>query len=266
MRLNDDWRDSLTSLTSQITKAQAKRYRTSLLTMMMTTMMKTLLLLTTISKVAGSILKLADLPYEYDALEPTISADTLHYHYDKHHLKYVSTAIQLVKGTPLQDSPLEKIMATSYENDDKVLYNNAAQSWNHDFYWKSMTPKGGLEDYKTILTESMIIESFGTYENFRTEFSKAGNTCFGSGWVWLVLDMSTKRLLVTSTTGALNPMQVNPDWVPVLTMDVWEHAYYLDHQNMRTTYIDKWLESLANWEFVEENLAFTLAGRGRDEL
>jgi Fe-Mn family superoxide dismutase len=235
--------------------------------MMMTMMMITLLLLTIFSTVAGSTLKLEDLPYKYDALEPIISEDTLRVHYDKHHFKYVSTAIQLVKGTPLQNSPLEKIMATAYENDDKVLYNNAAQSWNHDFYWKSMKAEGGLADYNiTIFPEHMIKESFGTYENFKMEFSKAGNACFGSGWAWLVLDMSTQRLLITSTTGALNPMQINPDWVPMLTMDVWEHAYYLDHQNMRTTYIDKWLESLINWEFVEENLAITLSRRSRDEF
>jgi Fe-Mn family superoxide dismutase len=239
-----------------------------MMTLMMTMMMKTLLLFTTFSTVTGSTpLKLADLPYEYDALEPIISKDTLHYHYDKHHFKYVSTAIQLVNGTALQRWPLEKIMEIAYENDDKVLYNNAAQSWNHDFYWKSMKPKGGMADYNnTIFPEHMINESFGSYENFKMEFAKAGNTCFGSGWAWLVLDLSTKQLRITSTTGALNPMQVNPDWVPLLTMDVWEHAYYLDHQNMRTTYIDKWLESLANWEFVEENLAITLSAHSRDEF
>ena len=230
--------------------------------------MKTLLVLTTFSIVAGSTLRLDKLPYEYDALEPIISEDTLHVHHDKHHFKYVFTTTQLIKDTPtLQRSSLEEIMATAYENDNKVLYNNAAQSWNHDFYWKSMKPEGGLADYKsTIFPEHMINESFGSYENFKTEFAKAGNTCFGSGWAWLVLDMSTQQLIITSTTGALNPMQINPDWVPMLTMDVWEHAYYLDHQNMRTTYIDKWLESLANWEFVEENLAITLSRRSREEF
>jgi Fe-Mn family superoxide dismutase len=246
--------------------------------MMMTTTtttmrIKTLLLLlvatVTTTTVTGTTLKLADLPYDYDALEPIISKDTLHYHYDKHHFKYVNTAIQLVNGTSLQHKPLEIIMETAYKNDDKLLYNNAAQSWNHDFYWKSMQPVGlgGDANYKnTIFPEHMIKESFGTFEHFKAEFAKAGNNCFGSGWVWLVLDMSTKQLLVTSTTGATNPMQVNPEWVPMLTMDVWEHAYYLDHQNMRTTYIDTWLDSLANWEFVEENLALTLSAHTRDEF
>lgn len=233
--------------------------------MRMTTLL--LLVLTTFSIVTGSTLRLEQLPYEYDALEPIISEDTLHVHHDKHHFKYVFTTTQLIKDTPLKHAPLEEIMATAYQNNDTVLYNNAAQSWNHDFYWKSMKPQGGLVDYKsTIFPEHMINESFGTYENFKTEFAKAGNTCFGSGWAWLVLDMSTQQLLITSTTGALNPMQINPDWIPMLTMDVWEHAYYLDHQNMRATYIEKWLESLVNWEFVEENLAITLSRRSRDEF
>lgn len=145
--------------------------------------------------------------------------------------------------------------------DNQGLFNNAAQSWNHEFYWNCMTPDS-QKPPKNILTA--IKKDFGSFKKFQTEFAAAGNTAFGSGWAWLVYDSSTKKLLVTKTIGADNPMALNPNWTPILTMDVWEHAYYLDYQNMRPTYVDTFLDKLVNWEFVEQNY-LEATGQGSSE-
>lgn len=201
---------------------------------------------------AAGPFELPPLPYEYSALEPHIGQQTLEIHHDKHHAKYVNTMNSIIAGgAEFEGMSLAEIVKASYGK-DQGLFNNAAQSWNHEFYWKCMTP-----DYKSPPKSLVkaIKESFGSVKNFKEKFSKAGNTAFGSGWAWLCYDSSTKNLIVTNTIGAGNPMAVkDKSLIPLLTMDVWEHAYYLDYQNMRPTYTEVFLEKLVDWNFVAENL------------
>jgi len=196
-----------------------------------------------------SKIELPNLPYARNALEPHISENTLNYHYGKHHLAYVNKLNELIAGTELEGKSLEEIIKISEKNPAQVgIFNNAAQVWNHTFYWNSMKPNGGGKPSGKVLAK--IEESFGSYENFVSEFSNAGATQFGSGWAWLVLDGD--KLKVTKTGNAQTPLTSNAK--PLMTMDVWEHAYYLDFQNARPNYITTFLEKLVNWEFVEENL------------
>lgn len=194
---------------------------------------------------------LPNLPYAYEALQPFISKDTLFYHHDKHHAKYVSTTNALIAGTDLEDAELETIVKKSFRN-NAALFNNAAQSWNHAFYWRGMRPGGGGPPPAGSKARALIDSSFGDYDNFRKLFAVAGNTVFGSGWAWLVSGPSGK-LEVVKTSGADNPL-TDPGMKPLLTMDVWEHAYYLDYQNVRGSYVDAFLDHLVNWEFVESRL------------
>ena len=189
--------------------------------------------------------KLPELPYATNALEPHISERTLQFHHGKHHAKYVKTTNALIAGTEFEDMPLEDIIRKA----DGKLYNQAAQVWNHTFYWNSMHPGGGGAPNGEI--EQRIADAFGGYEDFAEQFKTAGADQFGSGWAWLVLDDDT--LKVRSTSDADNP--IGDGQVPLLTMDVWEHAYYLDYQNRRPDYIGAFLEHLVNWEFVNENLS-----------
>jgi Fe-Mn family superoxide dismutase len=205
--------------------------------------------------------ELPQLPYGYTALQPMISAQTLRVHHDKHHAKYVDTTNSLIAGTNLESQSLEEIIKSSFKK-DQGLFNNAAQSWNHAFYWKCMKRNGGGQPKSKKLLE-LIVASFGSFDNFKKEFAAAGNTAFGSGWAWLVYNSKTKKLLVTKTIGADNPMTTASQH-PILTMDVWEHAYYLDYQNMRPTYVDAFLNKLVNWDFVQENLLQAMPGQ--DEL
>jgi len=194
--------------------------------------------------------ELPKLPYDYTALEPCISKSTLEFHHDKHHAAYVNNFNNLVKGTDLDSKSLEEVMKLTANNPEKAgIFNNAAQSWNHSFYWQCLkangggTPSGSLAD--------KINADFGSFENFVEAFKTAGATQFGSGWAWLVLDNGT--LKVTKTGNAGNPLTSGQ--TPLLTMDVWEHAYYLDYQNRRPDYINDFLGKLVNWDFVAENLA-----------
>ncbi len=197
---------------------------------------------------AGSEITLPPLPYKQDALEPYISGRTIEFHYGKHHKAYVDNTNQLAGAAGIGNLPLEEIIKkTAGSSEQTAIFNNAAQTWNHDLYWKSMSPGGHKPDER--LTK-MIDASFGGYDNFNKEFLNAAVTQFGSGWVWLVMDQG--KLKVTKTSNADNPLVHGQ--VPLFTLDVWEHAYYLDYQNRRADYVKAVLDHLLNWEFVAANL------------
>ncbi|MEL7038957.1 MAG: superoxide dismutase [Cyanobacteria bacterium J06592_8] len=196
--------------------------------------------------------ELPDLPYSYTALEPYISKSTLEFHHDKHHVAYVNKFNAAVAGTDLADKQLEDVIKTTSKDSSQAgIFNNAAQAWNHTFYWNSMKPGGGGKPTGKLAEK--IQSDFGSFEQFTEAFKTAGSTQFGSGWAWLVLDNGT--LKVTKTLNAENPLSSNQ--VPLMTMDVWEHAYYLDYQNKRPDYITAFLEHLVNWDFASENLMAT---------
>jgi Fe-Mn family superoxide dismutase len=188
---------------------------------------------------------LPPLPYAANALEPHISKETLDYHYGKHHQTYVTKLNELIAGTPNASKSLEEIVKSS----QGPVFNNAAQVWNHTFYWKSMKPKGGGQPTGAIA--SAIQESFGGYDAFRKEFVEAAITQFGSGWAWLVKDGG--KLKVIKTPNAETPITTAAK--PLLTIDVWEHAYYIDYRNARPKYADTFMDQLANWDFANANLA-----------
>jgi len=192
---------------------------------------------------------LAPLPFDQGDLAPVISANTLSFHYGKHHKTYVDTLNKLIVGTEFADMPLEKIVkATSQSADHAAIFNNAAQAWNHAFYWKSLKPKGGGEP--PALLKRAMEASFGSVDACKKELSKAAVSQFGSGWAWLVQD--GEKLKIIKTPDAKTPMTDGPK--PLLTIDVWEHAYYLDYQNRRVDYVNALIEKLANWEFAAQNL------------
>jgi Fe-Mn family superoxide dismutase len=194
--------------------------------------------------------KLPPLPYDYTALEPYISKSTLEFHHDKHHAAYVNKYNDAVKGTELDSKSIEEVIkAIAGDSSKSGLFNNAAQAWNHTFYWQCMKPNGGGTPTGELAKK--IAANFGSFEKFVEEFKNAGATQFGSGWAWLVLDENT--LKVTKTLNADNPLTSGQ--VPLLTMDVWEHAYYLDYQNKRPEYIDTFINKVVNWDFVAKNLA-----------
>ena len=194
-------------------------------------------------------LELPALPYEQSALEPHISANTLSFHYGKHHQTYVTNLNNLVKDTDLAGQSLEEIIRATAGNPDQAgIFNNAAQVWNHTFYWNSMKPGGGGAPSGDLAAK--IDASFGSYDAFAEAFSQAATTQFGSGWAWLVAEDDSLRVLKTGN--AETP--VSGSATPLLTIDVWEHAYYLDYQNLRPAYIKTFLESLANWDFAAANL------------
>lgn len=195
-------------------------------------------------------IELPSLPYEADALEPYIGATTLGFHHGKHHQTYVTNTNNLIKGTDLENASLEALIAASANNAEKVgLFNNAAQVWNHTFYWSCMKKGGGGAPTGAIAAK--INEDFGSYDAFAEAFKNAGLTQFGSGWAWLVLDAG--KLKITKTPNADTPMAHGQK--AILTVDVWEHAYYLDYQNKRADYIDTFLKHLVNWDFANANLA-----------
>ncbi|NLI83159.1 MAG: superoxide dismutase [Deltaproteobacteria bacterium] len=192
---------------------------------------------------------LPDLPYSKDALEPHISARTLEFHHGKHHKAYVDNANKLIEGTDLAAADLDTIIKKSVGDPTKVgLFNNAAQVWNHSFYWKCMKPGGGGAPTGAILQK--INSDLGGYEKFVEEFRNAGITQFGSGWAWLVL--KDGKLQITKTPNADTPMAHGVK--PLLVADVWEHAYYLDYQNRRPDYLTTFIEKLINWDFVNSCL------------
>ena len=187
---------------------------------------------------------LAELPYPMDALEPHISKLTLEYHYGKHHQAYVNNLNNLVSGTDFEHAPLEDIIMKA----DGGIFNNAAQVWNHTFYWNCLNPDGGGEPTGKLLEE--INQFFGSFEGFKEQFTKAAATLFGSGWAWLVKDAyGNLDILQTSNAGC----PLSKGFTPLLTCDVWEHAYYLDRQNARPAYIDSFWE-LVDWDEVQGRL------------
>jgi Fe-Mn family superoxide dismutase len=193
--------------------------------------------------------ELPDLPFASDALEPHISANTLGFHHGKHHAAYVANLNNLIKDTDLAGNPLEEIiMAVAGDAQKAGIFNNAAQVWNHTFYWNSMKPGGGGAPTGAIADK--ITQDFGSYDEFAAQFKNAGITQFGSGWTWLVLDGG--KLKITKTANADLPMAHGQK--AILTADVWEHAYYLDFQNRRPDYLDVFLDNLVNWDFANANL------------
>jgi Fe-Mn family superoxide dismutase len=192
---------------------------------------------------------LPPLPYADNALEPVISANTIGFHYGKHHKAYVDNLNKLTAGTEFADLPLEKIIAATAGKPDKAaIFNNAAQTWNHTFYWRSLKPDGGGEPPAGV--KQKIEASFGTLDALKKELAAAAMGQFGSGWAWLVLDGG--KLKVVKTGNADSPL--TSGLKPVLTIDVWEHAYYLDYQNRRADYVNAVLEKVMNWDFAAENL------------
>ena len=191
------------------------------------------------------------LPYGRSDLAPHISEETLNFHYGKHHNAYVANLNKLIEGTAHANAALEDIIRASASDPSKAgLFNNAAQVWNHTFYWHSMKSGGGGAPTGKIA--ELIARDFGSYDKFAEAFKAAGGGQFGSGWAWLVL--KNGKLEVTKTPNAETPL-TQDDVTPLLTMDVWEHAYYLDYQNARPKYMDVFLDSLVNWDFANQNLA-----------
>ena len=198
---------------------------------------------------AASPLTLPALPYAENALEPVISAKTIGFHYGKHHAGYVTNLNKLIAGTKYAEMPLEKIITeTAGKADKTAIFNNAAQTWNHTFYWHSLTPKGGGTPPTAL--KQKLEASFGDINSFVKTFGDAAVGRFGSGWAWLVQDGD--KLKVISTSNAETPIATGLK--PLLTIDVWEHAYYLDYQNKRADYVKVLLEKLINWEFAAKNL------------
>jgi len=192
---------------------------------------------------------LIDLPYSKDALEPHISARTLDFHHGKHHNAYVTNTNNLIKGTELENLDLESIIRKTATDPAKAgIFNNAAQVWNHAFYWQCMKPGGGGTPTGAIAKK--IETDFGGYADFVEAFKNAGATQFGSGWAWLILDNG--KLQVVKTGNADTPLAHNQK--ALLTVDVWEHAYYLDYQNRRPDYLTTFIDKLINWDFVNSNL------------
>ncbi|MBD2184403.1 superoxide dismutase [Fe] [Aerosakkonema funiforme] len=193
---------------------------------------------------------LPDLPYAANALEPYMSANTFSFHHDKHHAAYVNNLNNLIKDTELADKSLEEIIKASFKDSSKVgVFNNAAQVWNHTFFWNSMKPGGGGTPSGSLADK--INADFGSFDKFKEEFKNAAATQFGSGWAWLLLDNGT--LKVSKTPNAENPLAHGQ--TALLTLDVWEHAYYLDYQNKRPDFITTFLDHLVNWDFAAENLS-----------
>jgi Fe-Mn family superoxide dismutase len=188
------------------------------------------------------------LPYSTDALHPVISKITLEFHYGKHHKTYVTKLNELIKGTSYDSADLHEIVLDSFQTNQEI-FNNAAQAWNHNFYWHCMTAKA-KNDISSELSEE-IEKNFGSLENFKTQFTDSAKKLFGSGWTWLVKENSGK-LSVLNTKDAENPMV--HDQTPLLACDVWEHAYYLDYKNERIKYLDNFWK-IVDWNFVKSNLA-----------
>jgi superoxide dismutase, Fe-Mn family len=201
--------------------------------------------------------ELPPLPYGKTALKPFISAKTLDFHHDKHHKAYVDALNKLVEGTPEAELSLEEIIVATHHDDTRIaVFNNAAQAWNHEFFWQCMKKEGGGEPVGEL--KKAIDRDLGGYKEFAAAFKDAATTQFGSGWAWLVLDAG--KLKVIKTSNAINP--IAGGLTALVTCDVWEHAYYLDYQNRRADFVDAFLEHLIDWDFAARNLekAMELAG------
>ena len=206
--------------------------------------------LTVFARRGAAPITLPPLPYAEGALAPVISANTLSFHYGKHHKAYVDNLNKMIAGTEFADNSLEQIIKkTAGVADKQGIFNNAAQTWNHTFYWSSLKPSGGGKPTGDLAKK--IDAAFGNYDNFKKELTTAATSQFGSGWAWLVSDKGT--LKVVRTPNAENPL--TKGLTPLLTIDVWEHAYYLDYQNRRPDYVTAVIDKLLNWDFATKNLA-----------
>ncbi|CAK7336892.1 unnamed protein product [Dovyalis caffra] len=217
-------------------------------------------------------------PYPMDALEPHMSKETFEYHWGKHHRAYVNNLNKQIEGTGLDDMSLDDVVLVTYNKGDPLpAFNNAAQAWNHDFFWESMKPGGGGKPPGELL--QLIERDFGSFDEFVQEFKSAAATQFGSGWAWLVykanrLDVGNaenpcpseedKKLVVVKSPNAVNPLIW--DYYPLLTIDVWEHAYYLDFQNRRPDYISTFMEKLVSWDAVSARLEVAKARAAEREI
>jgi len=190
-------------------------------------------------------LQLPELPYSHDALAPVMSKETLEYHHDKHHKAYVDNANKILAGTPLENKSLEEIVVASHGS-NPGLFNNAAQHYNHLHFWKWMKPKGGGSIPSRL--EKKIIADLGSVDKMKEEFANAGATQFGSGWCWLAV--KDGKITVMKTPNGENPLIHGAK--PILGCDVWEHSYYIDYRNRRPDYLKAFMESLVNWEYVDE--------------
>ena len=194
-------------------------------------------------------LTLPKLDYPNNALAPIMSEETLDLHHGKHHQTYITNLINFIKDTDMDKMSLEEIILKSFQDKSKLgIFNNASQHWNHNLFWKCMKPNGGGQIPPKL--EKRIVTDFGSVDNFKKEFKQAGITQFGSGWCWLSIDNG--KLVVSKTANAANPL-VNK-MKPILGCDVWEHSYYIDYRNRRPEYLDKFMDKLINWEFVESQL------------
>jgi Fe-Mn family superoxide dismutase len=199
--------------------------------------------------------KLPDLPYAYDALSPVISDQTMHFHHDKHHATYIKTLNELLEKAGATPASLEEAIIDAARGGEKKLFNNAAQAWNHTFFWTAMTPRkaqpsGELSD--------AITQAFGGLDKLKTAFVTEGAGHFGSGWVWLVAE--TGGALSVKSTHDAEDMVTHAEITPLLVCDLWEHAYYLDHQNDRKAYLEAWFDALPNWDFAASQLAAAKGG------
>jgi Fe-Mn family superoxide dismutase len=191
--------------------------------------------------------QLPPLPWARDALAPVISAETVDFHYGKHHQTYVTTLNKLIEGKPEANQSLEQIIQSAPPG---AVFNDAAQVWNHTFYWSSMKPGGGGKPTGALL--ELVNRDFGSTDNLLQQLGEAARTLFGSGWAWLVQDSNRGKLKITATSDADLPMKHGQN--ALLTCDVWEHAYYIDHRNARPDYVDGFLKKLVNWDFAAKNL------------
>jgi Fe-Mn family superoxide dismutase len=204
----------------------------------------------TIARSQTPMFTLPPLPYADGALAPVISANTIGFHYGKHHKTYVDNLNNLVKGTANEGAALEKIIADAAGKADQAgIFNNAAQIWNHTFYWNSLKPNGGGKPSGKLA--QMIDSDLGGFDNFKKEFAATTVSQFGSGWGWLVVEGG--KLKIVKTGNAEVPFTKGQK--PLLTIDVWEHAYYLDYQNKRADYVNALIDKLLNWDFAAENLS-----------
>lgn len=194
-------------------------------------------------------LALSPLPYEKNSLEPYMSEKTFNFHYEKHHQTYLTNLKKIIEHTDYSKLSLEELIHEGHTKKNSPLFNNAAQVYNHTFFWNSMKPNGGGEPSGKLKT--LILQSFESLEKFKEQFKIAATTQFGSGWAWLVLHNG--KLMIQQTSNAQTPL-TDTSVVPLLTLDVWEHAYYIDYQNRRPDFVQAFLDHLINWEFAEKNL------------
>lgn len=193
-------------------------------------------------------LQLPELPYDKNALQPIITEQAFDYHYGKHHATYVNNLAALTKGTALEEASVEQIIQKGFLQNDMALFNNAAQHWNHSFFWNCLSPGGGKLPNGNV--GDLIIRDFGTFDNFKEQFSTTAVKLFGSGWAWLALNEQNK-LEILPMKDAATPLTEGKK--PILTLDVWEHAYYIDYRNARPKFVEAFWD-IVNWDFANQNL------------